>query len=844
MQMTEATEKTFSFDDFEISGAKRLLLKKGEVVALNSRTFDLLLTLVENRGRILSKDELLETVWEGQFVEENNLTVHISTLRKIFGEKKDEHRFIVTIPGKGYKFVGGETSIVAANQTPKPSAKSFDNGEKIIGRDAEIAEIKNILRASDKCLLTLTGAGGSGKTTLARAVADKMQMEFADGVFFVELAAVNQSELFIGTLAKTLAVDESSNKSLLENVKNFLQNRRILLVLDNFEQILSAADLLREIYDFAANLKILITSRAPLRLKVEREKSVAPLAVPPSDANLSAEQLETFSAVELFVARAQTARPNFTLNEENAPFVAEICKRLDGLPLAVELAAARVKLLSPQAIAARLENSLKLLTGGAKDLPPRQQTMRGAILWSYELLDEAEKNLFRRLAIFANGFTVEAAEAIAEEEKEPKGDGETDSVLDLLAILIDNNLLVSKEQTDGNVRLQMLEVVREFALECLETSDEAEFVRRVHSQFFLALAEEAEPFLSGEGGGEWLEKLEIEHENIRVALGWSLINNGEIAARMAAALRYFWLNHSHLSEGLRWSQAALQITENTISEARFKLLLTNGVFLKKLGKFEAARKVCEKALTESREVNDLSQAIKAYHGLAAISVLQKDYVSARNYTEEVLALNRELNDEILTANTLCSLGDLEMSIGNYSSARSLFEESLLLSKKLGGKRLLSIVYFNLGTIDYFNNEAQAAGFNFAESLRIAQEMGNKLLISCAFDGFAALAAGNGNHAQSAKLAGAADFLRETIGYAVEPAEEIFREKYLTKVRAALDSQDFSNAYEAGRKLDFTESIALTEIETLDFSDDSGEDISEIVIETHQISRIMIEESEN
>ncbi|HMS44064.1 MAG TPA: winged helix-turn-helix domain-containing protein, partial [Pyrinomonadaceae bacterium] len=319
--MTEAAEKTFSFDDFELSGAKRLLLKKGEAVALNSRTFDLLLTLVENRGRILSKDELLETVWEGQFVEENNLTVHISTLRKIFGEKKDEHRFIVTIPGKGYKFVGGETSIVAANQTPKPSAKSFDNGEKIIGRDAEIAEIKNILRASDKCLLTLTGAGGSGKTTLARAVADKMRMEFADGVFFVELAAVNQPELFIGTLAKTLAVDESSNKSLLENVKNFLQNRRILLVLDNFEQIISAADWLREIYDFAANLKILITSRAPLRLKFEREKSVAPLAVPPSDANLSAEQLIAFAAVELFVARAQTARPNFTLNEENAPFV-------------------------------------------------------------------------------------------------------------------------------------------------------------------------------------------------------------------------------------------------------------------------------------------------------------------------------------------------------------------------------------------------------------------------------------------------------------------------------------------------------------------------------------------
>lgn len=849
--MLDVTEKTFSFGEFELSGVKRTLLKRGENVSLNSKTFDLLLTLVENRGRVLSKDELLEKVWEGAFVEENNLTVHISALRKIFGEKKDEHRFIVTIPGKGYKFVGGEDSIVAANQTPKSTIKTLGNGEEIIGREAEIAEIKIILRASDKCLLTLTGAGGSGKTKLARAIADEMQTEFADGVFFVELAAVRQAEQVRSAIAQVLEVKEAGEKSLLDALKDFLRSREILLVLDNFEQLLSAANLLKEILDSAANLKILVTSRTLLRLKFEQEKIVLPLNIPPPKSNLSVEELSEFSAVELFAVRAQTAKSSFALSAENALIIAEICNKLGGLPLAIELAAARIKLLSPQSILERLENSLKLLTGGAKDLPEHQRTMRGTIQWSYDLLDEDEKNLFRRLAVFANGFTVEAAESVVNCQlsvaSENNGQLTTDNgqttidVLDSLTSLIDNNLLVSKEQTDGNVRLQMLEVVREFALECLETSGEAEFVRRVHARFFLVLAEEAEPNLTGEKSVEWLDKVEIELENLRAALGWSLKNNSETAARIAAAIRYFWLNHSHLSEGLSWSQAALQVTENTISEARLKLLLSNGVYLKKTGKFEAARKMCEKALTESREANNLSQMIKAFHGLAAISVLQKDYVSAKNYTEEVLALNRELNDEIMTANTLCSLGDLEMSVGNYSSARPLFEESLLLSKKLGGKRLLSIVHFNLGTIDYFSNKAEAAGFNFAESLRIAQEMGNKLLISCAFDGFAALAEKSGNALQSAKLAGAADFLRESIGYKIEPAEEIFREKYLATTRAALDPQEFNNAYEAGRKLDFTQSIALTNVATFDFSDGVDENTSEIVIETHQVSRIVIEE---
>ena len=839
--MIEAAEKTFSFGDFELSGAKRLLLKSGEAVALNSKTFDLLLTLVENHGQILSKDELLEKVWAGQFVEENNLTVQISALRKIFGESKNEHQFIATIPGKGYKFVA-EISVPPNNNSRDLVVFAREKSETtLIGRTREIAEIKDLLRQDEVGLLTLTGAGGSGKTRLAKTIADEMQKEFADGIFFVELAAVNRAELVAGAIAQILDVKESVEKSLFESLKEFLHERTVLLILDNFEQIISAVPLIEELLDSTVKLKILITSRTLLHLKFEQEKVVLPLNTPPSNSKLSAEELGEFAAVELFAVRAQAAKPNFVLNNENAAVIAEICHKLDGLPLAIELAAVRVKLLSPQAISARLEKSLNLLTGGAKDLPVRQRTMRGAIEWSYELLDAEEKSLFRRLAIFAGGFTVEAAEFVGEEKIEGNLQSVSASVIDLITSLIDNNLLVTKEQPDGNVRLRMLEVVREFALELLQTSGKIDDLRQTHAQFFRLFAEEAESFLQGGRGNEWLEKLETEHDNLRSALSWSLKNDGDTAARIAAALRFFWLNHSHLSEGLGWSRAALAATENIVSKARSDLLLSNGVFLRTQGDFEAARKVYEKTLAESRETNDLLQIIKANHGLAAITVLQKDFASAQKFIEESLALSRQLKDETQIAYSLCSLGDLEMSRANLSAARPLLEECLIISKNLGNHKLLTTNYFNLGTIDYFENLYETAAFNFGESLRIAEEMGNLTMISCAFDGFAALAVKSGNPQQSAKFAGAAQGLREKIGYKIEPAEEIFLDKYLSETRAALAPQNFTDAYEIGRALESNKSIALTKAVNFNFFNDFNETTSEIIIETHQISRIVIEE---
>jgi len=846
--MNEAAEKTFSFAEFELDTVKRLLLKSGQPVTIKPKAFDLLTVLVEKRGQVLSKDELLETVWENQFVEENNLSVHIFALRKIFGEKKGEHQFIVTVPGKGYKFVAGDASLARAIQTSKQETRLFDGGEEIIGRTEEIAEIKSILRASKKCLLTLTGAGGSGKTKLARTIADECRTEFEDGVFFIELAPLNRAESVVGAIAQVFDLKESSDKSVLDVLKDFLHERRILLVLDNFEQLISAASLIKQLLDSATHLKILVTSRAPLRLKIEQEKVVLPLAVPPQNSSLSAEQLSAYAAVELFAVRALKSKLNFALSEENASVIAEICSRLDGLPLAIELAAARVKLLSPQAILERLEHSLKLLTGGASDLPERQRTMRDTIRWSYDLLAEDEKILFRRVAVFAGGFSVAAAEAVCEEceLKDEQFSVPHSEVLDSLSALVDSNLLVSKEQADGNARLRMLEVVHEFALEQFQKLDDTDSLRQVHARYFLALAEEAEEFSQGEAANDWLGRLEIEHDNLRGALDWSLKNNPQMAARIAAALRTFWIDHTHLSEGVDWIRAALQATENTVSAARLKLLAASGFILRNLGDIETARALYEKCLVESAQLSDSLHIAKANQGLGAIAVLRKDYASAQSFYQKALDILRETEEDWGIAHMLNSLGDLQICQGNWSAARPPIEECLAISKKLDNKRILMTVHFNLGTIDYFENFYEASAFNFAESLRIAREMGNITFVSYALDGFAALAATGENYAKSAKLSGTAERLREEINYKIEPAEEIFREKYLAKTRAALDEKSFALLYAQGRALNSEEVSALAKqlINVRDTGEvfDFNEMIEEIIVENHSFSRVIIEET--
>ena len=468
----------------------------------------------------------------------------------------------------------------------------------LIGRAKEVSEVCERLSRPEVRLLTLTGAGGTGKTRLGLQAAAELTQEFEDGVYFVSLAAIRDPQLVVPAMAGTLGVKEAGGQPLLENLEYYLGEKRMLLMLDNFEQILEAAPMVAELLSAAPNLKVLATSRIPLRLYGEYEYSVPPLALPDPGRPPSVERLTHYETVRLFIERAQAAKADFSVTNDNAPAVAEICYRLDGLPLAIELAAARIKLLTPQAMLGRLGNRLKLLTGGARDLPERQRTLKSTIEWSYGLLEEDEKVLFARLSVFAGGRTMEAIEAICDAEDDLPVD-----VLDGLASLVDKSLLKQEEGVGGEPRFVMLETIHEFAREKLQESEEGEDIRRLHAEYFLALAEEGDPGLE-EGSQQpvWLERLEEEHDNMRRALSWSLGQgqDSELALRIGAALGEFWYLRGYWSEGRRWLEEALAKSSPAPTAARARALQRVSWLTYLQGDLDRAKEASEEGLGLAR----------------------------------------------------------------------------------------------------------------------------------------------------------------------------------------------------------------------------------------------------
>ncbi len=715
----------------------------------------------------------------------------------------------------------------------------------LVGREQEIAAVCALLWRPEVRLVTLTGTGGVGKTRLALGVAAAVNADFADGICLVALAPLIDPGLVLSTIAQALGVQEQGSRPLLEGLQDHLREKQLLLLLDNFEQVVSAAPVVAELLVAAPRLRVLVTSRTSLHLSGEHEFVVPPLALPDLRNLPPPDRLLQYGAIRLFVARAQAAHSAFVMTGENATAIAAICQQLDGLPLAIELAAGRSKLFTPQALLSRLRNRLKLLVGGAQDLPLRQQTLRGTIAWSYDLLGQDEKTLFRRLAVFVGGCTLEAAEAVCIAQ----GDLLID-VLEAVAALVDKSLLRQETQADGQPRLLMLETIREYALERLAASGEAEAVQRQHAIFFLRFSEEAEPKIRGAEHFLWRTRLEVEHDNLRAALRWTLESQeAEMGMQLAFSLVAFWRASNQDREGRNWCEQVLaQPGTSARTAARAMALLAAGAMTMFQGDLPQAQLLLEESIAIGREVGRaakrtlaLALALLAYGAL-----LQGNLGAARELAEEGVRLFREVGEAWGTALALNHLGRATLELGDPVAARPLLEESAALFRA-GNMQRLAMPLNTLGRVALRQGDDTGARAYCEEALAVARATGDELFIAEALAqlgtvalhvgdsgqatelyqqsltliwtrgyreciaedlaGLAATASLLGQPERAARLFGAVEALREVSGIRLSPLPRADYDRAVEGIRAHLDEATFAQAWEKGRAMPLEQAIA-------------------------------------
>jgi non-specific serine/threonine protein kinase len=684
----------------------------------------------------------------------------------------------------------------------------------LVGRAREVAEVQQRLLTPEVRLLTLTGTGGTGKTRLALAVAAAIDAHFPQGVWFINLALLQDPALVIATIAQSLGIKEQPDELLLNTLARELSGWRALLNLDNFEQVVTAASEAASLLERCSHLKLLVTSRTALSVYGEHQYQVPPLSLPELGHLPPLDELARSEAVALFLQRARAAHAAFHATEEDAPAIAEICTRLDGLPLAIELAAARIRLMPPQALLARLSRRLDVLTGSVRNVPLRQQTLRNTIDWSYGLLDSAEQALFRRLSVFAGGCTFETAATVCGDPDARDGLSES-LILEELASLVDKSLLEQRGGLPGQPRFVMLETIREYALELLEDSGDGAQLRDAHARLFLAIAEEAEQELLGPRQAEWFARLDAERENLRAALAWTLTSHpSETGVRIAAALFRFWDSRGQLAEGKRWLDRAVAASTEVGPVWRGRVLNAAGNLARRHGELQQATVWHEESLTIRRALGDTSGVAAALANLGNIAFDLAAYERSASLSQEALELYRSVDDRKGIALALNNLGIAMRELGQPDQAVALHDEALAVRREIGDRGGIAQALENLGRAALEQGDHRRAAALLREGLALWHELGNRVSLPMALEDLGRAAALDGHFGRAARLWGVANALRTSMGL---PMPIRRRERYAASVanaRSRLGDAQFDQAWSAGQALSTDAAIeyALTDEE--------------------------------
>ena len=667
-----------------------------------------------------------------------------------------------------------------------------------VGRRADLDELHRLLK--ENRLITLVGPGGTGKTSLAVQLAREVAIDFTDGAWFVDLAPLSDPALVGPTVARSLSLSERVEQSLVELLHTYLESREILLVLDNFEHLMAASGIVEDLLAMAPRLKVLVTSRRILNLYGEQEFLVPPLTVPDPATSADVDQLAGYEAVMLFEQRARAAKPGFSITNENALTVTRICVRLDGLPLAIELAASRIRLLEPSEILARLEQRLPVLTTGSSNVPARQRTLNGAIDWSYDLLHPTEQRLFVRLTIFLGGCTIEAADAICNHGGELGVD-----TLDGIASLLGQSL-VRQESDGGESRYTMLETIRQYGRDRLEADSGLDEVAQRHLRYFCDLAELAEPHLLGTEAS-WLDRFEREHDNVRGALRRALdTKDTENGLRLAAALWRFWFQRGYLREGRSWLEALLGLEPDSFSASRAKAYIALGGLAYWLSDTEATERAYESAISLYRLIGDREGEAEAAYNLAFVPGLRNDPDESHRRFEANLALAREIGNPHLVARNQLSLATAALFFGDPQEALIYTDEALTYFRQVGDRFHLSWGLGLSGEAYSLLGHLEAGRKAYLEGLRVVTEVKDLPLIAATLEEISALESSAGRHLEAMHMMGAAVNLKETTGASL-PKPPLARWDVEQVARRAIGDEAVENALAEGRRMTLDEAVA-------------------------------------